>query len=246
MTNPGDTTTENTATADHVAVVAALAEPTRRALYEFTAAEGGWVSRDRAADGVGLERGTAAHHLDRLVAAGLLEVDYQRLSDRTGPGAGRPAKLYRRAPDDFGVSLPPRDYELAGQLMARALEAARAEGGDVDAALESEALAEGERFAEEMRRRLSGSGGTGQEARLRVALEVLADHGYEPVQRDADTVVLRNCPFHRLSQQHTELVCTMNAHLLRSAVTSFGGLGLAAAFEPEEQLCCVKLRRDRS
>ena len=79
---------------DPVAVVGALADPKRRALYDAITEHGDWVSREEAADLLGLERGTAAHHLDRLADDGLLEVDYQRRTGRQGPGAGRPAKLY--------------------------------------------------------------------------------------------------------------------------------------------------------
>src|SRR5687768_16389912 len=96
---------------DRLGVLSGLAEPNRRALYEHIAGTGGWVSRDQAADALGLERGTTAHHLDRLAADGLLEVDFQRLSGRQGRGAGRPAKVYRRSGRQIGVSLPPRDYE---------------------------------------------------------------------------------------------------------------------------------------
>src|SRR5215212_6524176 len=96
---------------DTVSVVGALGDAKRRALYDAVTEHGGWVSRDEAAALLGLERGTAAHHLDRLAEEGLLEVDFQRRSGRQGPGAGRPAKLYRRARREFDVSLPPRDYE---------------------------------------------------------------------------------------------------------------------------------------
>src|SRR4051812_10541530 len=105
---------------DAVAVVGALADPKRRALYDAITEDGGWVSREEAADLLGLERGTAAHHLDRLADDGLLEVDFQRRTGRQGPGAGRPAKLYRRARREVEVSLPPRDYERAGRLLADA------------------------------------------------------------------------------------------------------------------------------
>ena len=96
--------------------VTSLGEPTRRALYDYVVSMGDWVGRDQVAAETGLERGTAAHHLDRLVEDGLLEVTFQRLTGRQGPGAGRPAKLYRRSRAEFDVSLPPRDYELAAQM----------------------------------------------------------------------------------------------------------------------------------
>ena len=119
---------------------------------------GDWVARDTAADAVGLERGTAAHHLDRLAADGLLDVDYQRRSGRRGPGAGRPAKLYRRARRDIDVSLPPRAYELAGRLLAEAADTSRVEGIDITSALDAAARAEGRRLADETARAIAGIG----------------------------------------------------------------------------------------
>lgn len=225
--------------------VGALAEPTRRAIYDQVARRGDWVTRDDVASAVGLARATVAHHLDRLEDAGLLEVRFRRLSGRTGPGAGRPSKLYRRASQDFDVTLPPRDYALAGRLLARAVESARSGRADVSSALRQESAAEGEAMAEEMRTLLEGDDAAGDddpERRLAAALTVLARHGYEPDRRDAHTVVLRNCPFHRLVLEHAALVCEMNERLLQSALESFGGHGYAARFEPDERLCCVRLR----
>src|SRR3954447_7978061 len=111
-----------------VAAVAALAEPTRRRLYEYVVRRPHPVSRDDVAGALGVPRPTAAFHLDRLVADGLLDVHYERRSGRTGPGAGRPAKLYRRAECTVSVSLPERRYDLAGQLLAEALTAAERSG----------------------------------------------------------------------------------------------------------------------
>jgi predicted ArsR family transcriptional regulator len=232
---------------DGLDAVASLGEPTRRSLYDYVAGTGGWVSRDQAADAVGLGRGTAAHHLDRLAADGLLEVDYRRMSGRQGPGAGRPAKLYRRARSEFGVSLPPRDYELAGRLLADAVDRARLGGTDVQDGLDEVAREEGRRVAEEASARLPGSGsGSGPvDVILGVLLGVLAERGYEPRPADDGTVVLANCPFHQLARQHTDLVCGMNLALLAAAVGDLGETGLAAHLEPEDDVCCVRLRPRR-
>src|SRR4051794_41980319 len=89
-----------------VAAVAALAEPTRRRLYEYVVRRPHPVSRDDVAGALGVPRPTAAFHLDRLVADGLLDVHYERRTGRTGPGAGRPAKLYRRAGGPGAGSVP--------------------------------------------------------------------------------------------------------------------------------------------
>ena len=107
---------------DPIQVASVLAEPTRRSLYEFVVARHEPIGRDEAAAAVGISRELAAFHLDRLVGAGLLQTEYRRLTGRTGPGAGRPAKLYRRATGDIEFSLPQRHYERAAELMATALE----------------------------------------------------------------------------------------------------------------------------
>lgn len=101
-----------------------LSEPARRALYEYVAGARGEVGRDEAAEAIGVSRSLAAFHLDKLVAAGLLAVSYRRLSGRTGPGAGRPAKLYQRAEGEHVVSLPPRAYGSAARLLAEVVEEA--------------------------------------------------------------------------------------------------------------------------
>src|SRR3954468_3889944 len=152
---PGNDARPPQARVDQVAVVGALAEPTRRSLYEQVVEMDDWMSRDQVADAAGLPRATAAHHLDRLVEAGLLAITYRRLTDRTGPGAGRPAKLYRRAPRGVVVTPPPREYELAGELLARAVLTASAGEADVLTAVQREAAAEGRHFAEEMQARWS-------------------------------------------------------------------------------------------
>jgi len=230
---------------DRLGAITSLAEPTRRAVYDVVVGAADWVSREQAAGALDLERGTAAHHLDRLAADGLLEVDYQRLSGRQGPGAGRPAKLYRRARRDFEVSLPPRDYELAGSMLAEAADRSRTEGVDITTAIDDVARAEGQRLAEEIRARLQATTGRGAPRRRRAVLDVLAEHGFEPQSAADGTVVLKNCPFHQLAQRHTELICNMNLCLLHAAIAALGDTGLDARLEPEEGRCCVKLHPAR-
>ena len=108
--------------AERVTGLAALADPIRRELYLFVAAQPEPVSRDRAAEGVAVPRHTAKFHLDKLVEQGLLATEFQRLSGRQGPGAGRPTKLYRRSGRELSVTLPARRYDLAGQLLASAID----------------------------------------------------------------------------------------------------------------------------
>lgn len=227
---------------DEVRAISALGEPSRRALYDFVAQHGGWVTRDEAANATGLERGTAAHHLDRLADEGLLVIDYQRLSGRAGPGAGRPAKLYRRSDRDFDVSLPPRKYRLAGELLARAADRSRREGVDVSEALDAEASEEGGRWAETISGRLRGAGSRRASTRRNAVVDLLDEQGFEPTVEPDDAVTLRNCPFDYLASEHTELICGMNLCLLDAAVEGVGRTGLQACLEPGQDHCCVRLR----
>src|SRR3954470_16281796 len=126
-----------------VAAVAALAEPTRRRVYDHVAGRSEPVSRDEAAAALSVPRATVAFHLDRLVADGLLDVHYERRSGRSGPGAGRPAKFYRRAECTVSVALPERRYDLAGELLAEALVEAEESGERPAAVLGRRAFSRG-------------------------------------------------------------------------------------------------------
>lgn len=236
---------EAEATSDRLSAISTLGEPTRRALYEHVVAVGDWVSRDEAADAVGLERATAAHHLDRLSADGLLDVEYRRLSGRQGPGAGRPAKLYRRARRDFDIALPPRDYALAGRLLAEAIDRSLSEGMDIAQALEEVATAEGRKLAEDVTSHVRGRDKSRPDKKRDGVLDALEAHGFEPQVATDGTVILRNCPFHQLAQKHTDLICGMNLCLLKTAIEDVGQTGLEARLEPEADQCCVKLHATR-
>ena len=210
-----------------VSAVAALDERTRRRLYDHVVRQPGPVGRDEAAEALGLARQTAAFHLDRLAAESLLDVVYERRSGRTGPGAGRPAKLYRRSTRQVAVSLPDRRYELAGRLLAQAVEESDATGEPVREVLH--------RKAEELGSQLGGQGGTD-------LVELLERHGFEPRHEDG-AIVLANCPFHALAREHTRTVCGMNLHLVRGVLRGLrDGTGFEACLAPQDGRCCVVLR----
>src|SRR5215213_7871812 len=134
--------------ADQATGIAALAEPIRRELYEYVVAQQDAVGREEAAAGVGVAVHTAKFHLERLVQDGLLDVEFRRLTGRSGPGAGRPAKLYRRSDTQWSVSLPARRYDLVGHILASGVERAATDGLGVEAALDDSALAEGRRVGD--------------------------------------------------------------------------------------------------
>jgi predicted ArsR family transcriptional regulator len=220
----------------HVTSIGALAEPSRLALYRYVAGAGAPVSRAQAAAALELPLHSVKSHLDRLVEEGLLEVEFRRLTGRTGPGAGRPSKLYLRASRDLSVSLPERRYDLAGEVLAAAVERSAREGTPIVDAVRQVAHTTGSRIAGEKippRR-------AGRAAMTAGLVGVLADHGYEPRLID-DDVCLTNCPFDRLAAEHTDLVCGMNLALVDGVIDRLHIETMSARLEPQPGFCCVKV-----
>src|SRR5687767_12800566 len=209
-----------------VNALSALADTTRRRAYDHVATQGRPVGRDEVAAALGIGRTLAAYHLDRLAKEGLLSVAYARRSGRTGPGAGRPAKLYERSEREVAVSLPPRDYGLAARLLAHA--AAHDEDGGTRRALRGAAEALGREIA--------------ATAPAPPAVErLLRERGYEPYEDNAGVMRLRNCPFHAVAQSHPEVVCDMNLSLLGALVAGLDDDG-QAVLEPGPSRCCVAIQ----
>jgi predicted ArsR family transcriptional regulator len=199
-----------------VDVVAVLADPVRRDLYEYVADAGHEVGRAEAAEAVGVARTLAAFHLDKLADAGLLEVAHRRLTGRSGPGAGRPAKVYRVGVREHVASVPPRDYRGLAMLLAEAVEAAGAEETLKAAA-----------------RRVP--------ADPREPAEVLAERGYRPY-RDGGVLRSRNCPFRALSEEFPVMVCAVN-HALIGAL--LGG-GAQVRLDPRPGECCIVVEESKN
>lgn len=137
-----------------------------------------------------------AFHLDRLVDEDLLDVIYQRRTGRTGPGAGRPAKLYQRSHHHVAMSLPQRRYDLAGRLLSSAIEDAERSGSSPRAILDQRAYQLGKELGQTAR---------DADADRNTALRVLETYGFEP-RIEAGEITLANCPFHTLARAYTELL----------------------------------------
>jgi predicted ArsR family transcriptional regulator len=219
--------------------VAALGEPVRRALYRYVVAQPGPVNRDQAAIGVGVAHHVAKFHLDKLETEGLLDVEYARPPGRGGPGAGRPAKLYRRAERDIMVSLPSRRYDLAGRVMAAAITATHESGVPLAAALRAAARDAGTRLGSDARQALGSRRVTRRTATAAVT-KALADNGFEP-RTDGTHITLANCPFHSLAAEYTALVCGINRDLIDGLVAAIPESGLDATLRPMPNQCCVLL-----
>ncbi|MGW2034821.1 helix-turn-helix transcriptional regulator [Streptomyces spinosus] len=229
--------------------IAVLQDPVRRRLYEYVVAQGREVGRNEAAEAAGVARTLAAHHLDKLTEAGLLECGSRRLTGRSGPGAGRPAKVYTRARAERSVSLPARDYRTAAELLAEAAEQAGLDAGLCAAA---------RRRGEALRGSAEPCGG------LEEAMEVLAARGYEPYVAGAEAtgdvqaaegagvtataaarvVRMRNCPFHAVAERFPPLVCGMNLALLEGLFGTDGPVRARMDARPGE--CCVVVESSKN
>ena len=198
--------------------VSSLSDPTRRRLYVFVSRSNEPIGRDEAAQALGIPRQTAAYHLDRLAEEGLVEVEFLRRSGRTGPGAGRPAKLYKRTDRDHEVTLPPRRYGLAARILLEVVSTGAIKRKDLAAAAH--------RIGAEM-------GELGLDQALR-------ETGYDPVMEEGE-IRFRNCPFHVLKTQDQRTVCNLNLGLVEGMLEASGDRR-NAYLEPSETYCCVRVR----
>ena len=211
--------------------MAALREPTRRRLYQYVERHPSAVSRDEAAEAAGISRALAAFHLDKLVELGLLRTEYRRLSGRSGPGAGRTSKLYRRSGNQFAVSLPRREHELLARLLAASFDPSALDSPAAEPAREY-----GRSLGRHARQRLRGNPGP---ARLLDCVEtVLEGLGFEPYRATPSEVRLRNCPFDPLSRLYTPLICGVGQAVISGVIQGVGADELRVGRQEEPDRCC--------
>ena len=218
--------------------IGALEDDLRRRMYLAIRAQRRPVSREEAAEAVGISRKLAAFHLDKLVERGLLVASYARPPGRSGRGAGRSAKYYEPSDREFDVSVPERTYDVMGSILAEAIE--RQEPGEDGAAAALRVSRQrGEHLGKE-ERSARGLRSPGSERTMSVATEVLATCGYEPYV-EGGTMRFHNCPFHALAEQHRDLVCRLNRELVEGVVDGLGNETLDVELAPRPGECCVAI-----
>ena len=201
--------------------LSALSDQVRRRVYECVAASYPEpADRDQVALATGISRSLAAFHLDRLAADELVSVSFARRTGKSGPGAGRPAKFYRRVGEEIGVSVPERRYEFAARLLLEAVNDSKARDAVVAAG-----NAEGHRIGERAR------------ANERSLADVLDDEGFEPCEVDG-SIQLRNCPFTGLTSELDGVVCSMT-HAMVNGIAEELGVHPQVREERRPGLCCV-------
>jgi predicted ArsR family transcriptional regulator len=220
-----------------LAAVAVLSDELRRSMYDFIRRAGRAVTRDEAAESVGISRKLAAFHLDKLVDAGLLSAGYARPSGLRR--AGRTPKVYEPSDLEIQVAIPPREHALLADILLEAVLAEKPGEGASEAA---------HRLATERGRRLGGleraelrGGRLGPERALTCAQEVLERHGFEPSRESPTLVRLRNCPFHPLAAKAPDLVCGINHAFLSGFLEALDAPKVRATLAPTPGACCVEL-----
>ena len=206
--------------------VAALVDPSRRALYDYVRRAGHAVSREEAADAARMSRNLAAFHLDKLVDAGLLRARYEAAPDRPR-GRGRTPKVYEATAEEVGVTIPERRYQLIAEILADAVASDPAEAAR---AAHQQAHRRGKALGAALR--------TEHHPDLVAALHGL---GFEP-EPASGRVLLHNCPFHALAARHTSLVCGLNHAFLAGLLDGLDDAATEAHLAPYPGRCCVELR----
>jgi predicted ArsR family transcriptional regulator len=221
-----------------IRALAALDDELRQGMYDFIRTARRPVTREQAAEAVGISRKLAAFHLDKLVEAGLLRSDYEPVGGLRK--VGRTPKVYQPVDADIRVSLPERQHDVLAAILIDAVLTERADETARQAAMRS-AHERGQQVAATERRQLR-PGRLGAERALTLSEGLLKRHGYEPDRVSPVCVALRNCPFHPLAGQEPELVCGLNHAFLTGFLTGLDAPTVEAILEPRAGECCVELR----
>jgi predicted ArsR family transcriptional regulator len=223
--------------APRLAVLKALGDNTRYAIYLELARSPRPLATAEIAETLDLHPNTVRPHLERMREVGLLAVD----ADARG-AVGRPQHRYSLAPDAPSLGLEPATYPLlAGMLLQiagsaglgeeEAAEAGRDQGAaDAEIATEADALA-----ADRAQRGAPASvrGGAARQdgaprgsACLRALVARLDALGFDPAAaRDdgAATVAFTHCPFRALAEANPDVVCGLHRGLVEGFVDTYGG-----------------------
>lgn len=208
-----------------LAAVASLGDPVRKDLFLLLRQSQQALSSAECAAALDLPKSTIRAHLDRLVAENVLKVEFRKTGGRTGPGSGRPSKMFAVAVGEVGASVPPRHYDLAAELLAAAVQRSIDTGERIQDALAAVAFEAG--------RGLGTAQGT--------LHQVLALSGYEPRPDGDGGTIMANCPFHRIASDHSEVVCALNGSLLNGALAGCGDTEHSIVPDTEASHCCARI-----
>ena len=204
----------------------ALADDTRYRLYRYLRLSGRPVPVRELASRLSLHPNTLRPHLRRLEEVGLVSSE-----TRKGPTVGRPQTVY------VAVDLEGRegrDYRLLADVLTGVLSGARQRQRAREQAREWGAYLVGRAAPKPGARRPAGPN-------LAVLQEALDAAGFDPRFRRSGTgvveIMLRDCPFRDLLDEHRDLVCSIHEGLLE---------GMLAASRPAMRMTSFAPLRDRT
>ncbi|MEZ5215442.1 MAG: helix-turn-helix domain-containing protein [Ilumatobacteraceae bacterium] len=202
------------------AIASAFGDPTRRQIYLFARDSDHGVTASQVAEEFRVHPNVARHHLDKLAAAGHLEVAIERSA---GAGAGRPSKCYRASAEEIELEAPVRTDDLVLALLGRALAALPAET--------AESLAEqvGIEYGTAMAAALPSSDLAAGQRSLRAAMQSVADaltaHGFAARTERRDNklrIVNNHCPFGDVAIEHPVL-CAVDRGMVKGMMGTLHG-----------------------
>jgi predicted ArsR family transcriptional regulator len=217
---------------DAIERLCVLDDPVRRAVYRAVREAGQPVTRVEAGERAGISTRLATFHLEKLVDEGFVAATFERAEHASS--VGRPAKRYSPTDMELEVSIPPRRYDIAADILASILERVT-EATPPSGHIAAVAAEHGQRLGRRVARRSPGD-------RLLVTLRLL---GYEPSVK-GDAIVLRNCPFRRAAEAQPEVVCQMNHAFVGGILTGLGTRSRSSVLDREPGRCCVVLPVNRA
>ena len=202
----GDGEAPGTARA-RLAVLKALGDNTRYAIYLELARSQVPRSTSEIAETLGLHANTVRPHLERMREVGLLEVE----ADNRG-SVGRPQHRYTLSPDAPSLGLEPPAFPLLARLLARVAAQAGIEPDEAAGAAADQGRALASRPV--------------RPGCIEALTDALAELGFDPAVADEGqlvTIAFTHCPYRELAEAHPELVCHLHRGLIEGFVEEIGG-----------------------
>ncbi len=192
---------------ERLAILKALGDNTRYAVYLELARSAAPRSTSDIAVTLDLHPNTVRPHLERMREVGLLAVE----TDADG-SVGRPQHLYSLAPDAPSLGLEPPSFPTLARML---LHVAAATGAGPD-----EAVAAGRAQGEE-----DGAELAGLDCLDAITLRMV-ELGFDPALVDEGeraTMAFTHCPFRELAERHPGMICSLHRGMVEGLADSIGG-----------------------
>ena len=210
------------AVAPRLAVLKALGDNTRYAIYLELARSARPLATAEIAETLDLHPNTVRPHLERMRDVGLLDVE----TDARGT-VGRPQHRYSIAADAPTLGLEPATFQVLARMLVRLA---------ATASLGTDEAVEAGREQGELDAITAGDGDRDLDGRscLDALVARLDALGFDPAAVEDDgqaTVAFTHCPFRELAERLPDVVCGLHRGLVEGFVDTAGGARVDA-FHP--------------